>query len=244
MRAIIIAAGRGSRLGSITNNLPKPLVEINGKSILERQILFFNQMGINDIVIVTGYKRNKIKFKNIHYVVNNEYSATEQLFSLMKARDFFTGELIISYGDIIYNKRILNKIVSQESSFLLAVDPDWKQSYEERSDNPAMLADFVGLDKGKVTKFFTNLNKESSIPSRVVEFIGLMKLSPNASRLFLEEYLSMEDLNSNSVKRLKIINFLEILRKSEVDISTFNVQDDWCEIDTVQDLEIARKIFA
>jgi len=155
MRAIIIAAGRGSRLGHITNNLPKPLVEVNGKSILERQISLFNKMGISDIVVVTGYRRDKIKFKNIKYVVNNDYSTTEQLYSLMKARDVFSGELIVSYGDIIYDEEILRKIVNQEDNFLLAVDLNWKQSYENRLDNPTMFADFVGLNNNKVAKFFS-----------------------------------------------------------------------------------------
>ena len=119
MRAIIIAAGRGSRLGSITDDLPKPLVKINGKSILGRQISLFNKMGINDIVVVTGYKRDKIKFENIKYVVNNDYNTTEHLFSLMKARSFFSGELIVSFGDIIYDEEILRQIVNQEDNFLL-----------------------------------------------------------------------------------------------------------------------------
>ena len=244
MRAIIIAAGTGSRLGSITDDLPKPLVKINGKSILERQIYLFNKMGISDIIVVVGYKRDKIKFENIKYVVNNDYSTTEQLFSLMKARDFFSGELIVSYGDIIYDEEILRHIVNQEDNFLLAVDPNWKQSYEKRSDNPAMLADFISLNNGKITKFFTELDEESVNFDEVVEFIGLMKLSSNASGVFLKQYLAMEELSKKSVEKLKIIGFLEDLRKTGVNASIFNVKDRWCEIDTGQDLEIARKIFA
>ena len=244
MRAIIIAAGRGCRLGSITDDLPKPLVKINGKSILERQIYLFNKMGISDIIVVVGYKRDKIKFENIKYVVNNDYSTTEQLFSLMKARDFFSGELIVSYGDIIYDEEILRHIVNQEDNFLLAVDPNWKQSYAERPDNSAMLADFVSLNNGKVTKFFTKLDEESVNFDEVVEFIGLMKLSSNTAGVFLKQYLAIEGLSKKSVEKLKIIGFLEDLRKSGVNFSIFNVKDRWCEIDTYQDLEIARKIFA
>lgn len=244
MRAIIIAAGSGSRLGSITDDLPKPLVKINGKSILGRQISLFNKMGINDIVVVTGYKRDRIKFENIKYVVNNDYSTTEQLFSLMKARSFFSGELIVSYGDIIYDEEILRHIVNQEDNFLLAVDPNWKQSYEKRSDNPAMLADFISLNNGKITKFFTELDEESVNFDEVVEFIGLMKLSSSSSAAFLKKYLVMEGLSKKSVEKIKIINFLEELRKSKVSSSVFSVKDRWFEIDTPKDLEIARKIFA
>lgn len=244
MRAIIIAAGRGSRLGSITDDLPKPLVEINGKSILGRQISLFNKMGIKDIVVITGYKRDKINFENIKYVVNKDYKVTEQLFSLMKARGFFSGELIVSFGDIIYDEKILRQIVNQDDNFLLAVDSNWKQSYEKRPDNPAIFADFISHKNGNVDRFFTQLDEKSVNYDEVVEFIGLMKLSPNAVELFLRQYLAMERLNKKSVEKLKIISFLEELRKSKVNFSIFKVKDKWCEIDTAQDLEIAKKIFS
>ena len=68
MKAVFIAAGQGSRLGSLTNDLPKPLVDVNGKSIIERQIDLLHKKNINDIVIVTGYKKEKFTFKNIEYV--------------------------------------------------------------------------------------------------------------------------------------------------------------------------------
>ena len=243
MRAIIIAAGRGSRLGPITDNLPKPLVEVNGESILGRQITLFNKMGINDILVISGYKRDKINFENIKYVVNKDYKDTEQLFSLMKARSFFSGDLIVSFGDIIYDEKILIHLVNQNANFLLAVDSNWKQSYEKRPDNPAIFADFISHNNGVVNRFFTQLDENLGDYDEVVEFIGLMKLSPNASEIFLKQYLAMEKLDLRSVEKLKIISFLEELRKSKVDFSISKVKDKWCEIDTAQDLEIARKMF-
>jgi choline kinase len=243
MRAIIIAAGRGSRLGSITDHIPKPLVKVNGMSILGRQISLLNEMGVEDVIIVTGYKRDAIKFENVKYVVNGDYSTTEQLFSLMTARSFFSGELIVAYGDIIYDRKILEKIVNCKDDFLLAVDKNWEKSYEKRQDNSAILADFIGLNKGKVSECFTNLNKDNIDFDEIVEFIGLIKLSSNASSAFLRRYLAMEEFDKKSVEKMKLIVFFESLRKNKVNISTFNVKNRWFEIDTQQDLEIARKLF-
>ena len=192
MRAIIIAAGRGSRLGEITENVPKPLVEVNGESILGRQIFLFKQLGIDDIVVITGYKREKIIFKDVNYVVNHLYSSTEQLFSLMRARNFFSGELIVTFGDIIYDQEILNQMISEKGDLVLAFEKNWKESYANRSDNPAIYSDFAHIKNKKVNKFFTNLDDESFDTDDVVEFIGMMKLSSNITEVFLTQYLEIE----------------------------------------------------
>ena len=78
MKAIFIAAGRGSRLGSLTEDLPKPLVDINGKSIIERQIELLRKKNIDDIIIVTGYKKEKFEFKNVKYIFNPNFLTDEQ----------------------------------------------------------------------------------------------------------------------------------------------------------------------
>ena len=240
MRAIIIAAGRGSRLGEITENVPKPLVEVNGESILGRQIFLFKQLGIDDIVVITGYKREKIIFKDVNYVVNHLYSSTEQLFSLMRARNFLSGELIVTFGDIIYDQEILNQMISEKGDLVLAFEKNWKESYANRSDNPAIYSDFAHIKNKKVNKFFTNLDDESFDTDDVVEFIGMMKLSSNITEVFLTQYLEIE----KEAEKLKIISFLEMLRSSGVDMSTYFVKNKWCEIDTPQDLEIARSVFS
>ena len=96
MRAIILAAGSGLRLGESTQDIPKALVNINGKSILERQISLLKEYGINEIFVVTGYKREKHVLKNIEYIFNARYSETEQLTSMMVARGKIFGDVLIN----------------------------------------------------------------------------------------------------------------------------------------------------
>ena len=85
MRAIILAAGCGLRLNQHTKDIPKALLDLNGKSILERQISLLREYGVNDIFVVTGYKREKYVLKDIEYIFNPRYSETEQLASMMVA---------------------------------------------------------------------------------------------------------------------------------------------------------------
>ena len=93
MKAIILAAGRGSRLGNYTKELPKALVDINGKSLIERQISSLRKHGVNEIFVVTGYKKNKHVLKDVEYFFNPKYSKTEQLGSLMVARKKIFGDV-------------------------------------------------------------------------------------------------------------------------------------------------------
>ena len=147
MKAIFIAAGRGSRLGSLTEDLPKPLVDINGKSIIERQIELLHKKNIDDIIIVTGYKKEKFKFKNVKYIFNPNFLIDEQAGSLMSARQKFSGDVLIMFGDILFDEHILQQVLDSSGDISIAIDKDWEKSYQERNDNPIDKADKVLLKK-------------------------------------------------------------------------------------------------
>ena len=248
MKAIIIAAGIGSRLGDLTKDLPKPLIDVNGKSILERQIELFKKFGINEIFIVTGYKNDKIKFNDVNYVYNSEYQQTEQIGSLMKARNEISEDVIISFGDILFEEKILEELLENKDDFVLVSDPNWKKSYESRSDNPPTQSDFIALKNNKIIKFFKN-SLEIDNSYSVVEFIGLMKMSAMSSNIFLQKYNDLEKYHTgkfhfaSTFMNAKFIDFFEELRLSGIQMNTLNVDGQWCEIDTIQDLEIAKKLF-
>ena len=248
MKAIIIAAGIGSRLGELTKDLPKPLIDVNGKSILERQIELFKKFGIEEIIIVTGYKNNKIKFLDVNYIYNSEYQNTEQIGSLMTARNEISGDVIISFGDILFEEKILEELLKNENNFVLVSDPNWKKSYESRPDNPPTQSDFIALENNKIIKFFKNSLEIDNCYS-VVEFIGLMKLSATSSDIFVKKYKNLEKNHTGkfyfapSFMKAKFIDFFEELRLSGIQMNTLNVDGQWCEIDTIQDLEIAKKLF-
>ena len=102
MNAIILAAGSGIRLGEYTQDIPKTLVDINGKSILERQISLLRKHKVNEIFVVTGYKKEKHVMDDVEYFFNPKYAETEQLASMMTARRKISGDVLIIFGDIIF----------------------------------------------------------------------------------------------------------------------------------------------
>ena len=113
MNAIILAAGEGKRLRPLTNDKPKCLVELFGKTLLEWQLSVFKKCGINDICVVTGYNSQMFRYPNLDYIKNENYKTTNMMESLFCAKERFSQSTIVSYGDIIFEEKILRGLMSQ-----------------------------------------------------------------------------------------------------------------------------------
>ena len=249
MKAIIIAAGDGSRLGNLTKDLPKPLVDINSKSIIERQISLLRKNNVNDIVVVTGYKKEKFTFKNIEYVHNPNFREQEQTGSLMTARSKIVGDVVIMFGDILFEEMILQQILNSKGDIVIAIDKDWKKSYEERPDNPKSEADKVLIKDDKVIQISAKKIKINDNDNNIGELLGLMKLSPKGSKILIEQYEKLENSHvgkfhdAPSFKKAKFVDILQELLSLGIIITPVSIIGKWCEIDTKHDLEIAKKMF-
>ena len=248
MKAIFIAAGQGSRLGKLTKDLPKSLIKINGKSIIERQILLLRENNIDDIIIVTGYKKEKFTFKNIDCIYNPNFLNCEQAGSLMTARSKFDDEILIMFGDILFDEIILQQILDSKGDIVIAVDKDWEKSYEERHDNPKSKADKVLIKDGKVIQISAK-NIEVNNDNDVGELLGLIKLSTKGSKILIEQYEKLENSHTGkfhdavSLKKAKFVDMLQELLSLGTIITPVSIKGKWCEIDTKHDLEIAKKMF-
>ena len=248
MKAIFIAAGQGSRLGDITKDLPKPLIDVNGKSIIQRQIDLLRQNNIHEIIIVTGYKKEKFTFENIEYVNNPLYREQEQAGSLMSARSKFTDDILVMFGDIIFDEKILQQILNSKGDIVIAIDKDWKKSYEERPDNPESKADKVLIKDGKVIQISAK-NIEIKNDNDIGELLGLMKLSTKGSKILIEQYEKLENSHTGkfhdaaSLKKAKFVDILQELISLGIVITPVYIEGKWCEIDTPYDLKRAKNIF-
>ena len=113
MRSIILAAGKGTRLKKLTKDIPKCLVKIKGKSLIEYQLFVFdNNFEFKDIILIGGYKYEKLKFLSKKIVLNKNFNQTNMLYSLFCALDYIEGELLISYGDSVFDNSIIKKILN------------------------------------------------------------------------------------------------------------------------------------
>lgn len=251
MKCIILAAGQGTRLWPYTKDKPKCMVTIKGKSIIERQIMLMKKCGINenDICIVTGYCDEVLReyFRNsqITLIHNERYITTNMVYSLMCARNFFEkdNELIISYGDIIYNEDILVKILNNKSDISVAVDDEWKEYWSNRFENP--LDDAETLQYDNDDNLIEIGKKTQDISKIMAQYIGLLKFNNRG----IEELLSFSDmvksqkviLNKEDYKydSLYFTDLLQGMIDFGYELKALHIIRGWYEIDSVKDLLIA-----
>jgi len=248
MKAIIIAAGAGTRLGNITKDIPKPLVDINGKSLIERQILLLRKNNVKDIVIVTGYKKEKFIFKDIEYIHNPNFLEQEQIGSLMTARSKIIGDVLIMFGDILFDETILQQMLNSKDDIGIAIDEDWEKSYDERLDNPKSKADKVLIKNKKIIQISAK-NIKIEKKNIIGELLGIMKLSSKGSKILIEQYEKLENEHIGkfhdaiSLQKAKFVDILQELLSLSNGITPISIKGKWCEIDTPDDLKRAKKKF-
>ena len=247
MNAIILAAGEGTRLRPETNDIPKGMVKLFDKSLLEMQIDIFKKCSIEDISIVIGYLADKIIFPSINYFKNENYSTTSGNESLYCAREKLQGCTIITYSDLIFEKVVIDQVIDFKGDIGITVDLDWKSHYDGRTLHKMSEADNVLFDKDdKILEVRKNIQKQDL---KIGEFTGIVKFSRKASKMFLDKYSELETShkgkfhNAPSLKQLIIPDMLQELIISGIKVSPIYVSGKWCEIDTPQDLEKARKLF-
>ena len=248
MNAIILAAGEGSRLQPETTNIPKVMVKLFGKSLLEMQIDVFKKCGINDISVVTGYLADKITFPSINYFKNENYSSTAGNESLFCAKEKLQDSTIITYGDLVFEKAVIEQVIDFKGDIGIAVELDWKLHYGGRTLHPMSEADNVMFDKeGNILEIRKNIQKPDS---KIGEFAGIVKLSKKGSNILLKKFYELQKSHSGrfhnapSLKQSIIPDMIQELIDSEINVEPIYVSGKWCEIDTPQDLQIARKLFS
>ena len=246
MNAIIIAAGSGKRVSENVKNLPKSLIKVNGKSIIDYQIKSLKQTGIEEIIIITGPHSEKFQLKNVHYVKDHNHNMHDILGSLMEAKEFLKDEIVILYSDIIFEYKILKKILESKENISIGIDMNWRKMYEGRTLHPKIEAENVLLDKSmKIIK----IKKNIEINENVGEFIGIIKLSKKGSKIFVKKYDKL--INSHvgnfheapNILKGYITDMIQELVDSKEDIEPVLITGKWCEIDTIQDLKKAEEIF-
>ena len=247
MKVIIIAAGTGTRLGKKESELPKALLEVNDQTILSRQISILKKMGIGEIIVITGPYTEKFPSIDVTYVNDRDYDEHDMLGSLIVAKDYIEGDILITYSDILFDAIILEQIIQQECDIGIAIDMDWEKAYEGRTLHPSTEAENVLLDDDKnILKIQKNIKSHEG---NVGEFLGLIKLSSHGSKILTDkfEYLLANHTgtfhNAASLKKAYFTDFIQEFVNSKIVVTPIFISGKWCEVDTNQDLKRAQKMF-
>ena len=237
MKALILAAGQGKRLGKASKNRPKCLVELFGKSIINKQLEILKSSNIKNINIVTGFKSNLLNNLNLNTYHNKDFEKTNMVFSMFKAFDLFDSnetDLIVSYGDIIYEKGNLDKLINSKSPVSIMVDQNWRNLWSLRFDNP--------LDDAETMIFDNNLNiielgKKTDNYSYIQgQYTGLIKFDKNYLKKIKDIYIEIQNSNLIDYKNMYMTDFLQLIINQKIKVSATLVKGGWLEIDTEKDI--------
>jgi len=244
VKAIIIAAGMSSRLMELTDDKPKCMLDIGGKTILQRQIEVFNQCGIAKIIVVRGYKKEAINYTGVKYIYNKNYRRNNILESLMYAASDMVGDFIVAYSDIIFQRSAVEKLLESEADISIIVDLDWKFRYKKRFQHPIEEAEKVNVSNKKVVKIGKAINPYEAYG----EFIGLAKFSNTGAEILKTNYKRVvrqfDDTQFHtapSVEKAYLTDMLQELIDKGYSVSNVDIKGQWMELDTVEDINKARQ---
>ena len=244
MNAIILAAGKGERLQPLTNDKPKCLVELFGKSLLEWQIEAFQSSGITDITIVSGYKSDLINFPEITILKNEKYESTNMVETLFSAKEKMLDSTIVSYGDIIFEKNVLESLINSPNDISVIVDKQWKRLWGKRFQDPLSDAESLIIEDGCIVEIGQKVNSYEKICG---QYIGLMKFQGSGIDLIKRHYEEAKNQANTGTNPLNaslpfeksyLTDFLYSLIRGGATIKAVPVNNGWLEIDTLSDLDL------
>ena len=239
-KCLIVAAGLGSRLKGHTEHNPKCMLDFGGKTLLERQLSSYKHNGIKDISLIRGYKKNKINYKGIKYFDNNDYKNNNILNSIFYAEEAISGNIIISYSDILFEPFVIKRAMQSDHDISVIVDIDWRDYYIGRKDHPLSEAENVIFNSNNEV---VKIGKISSDKEEVHgEFIGMIKLNHRGCEILKQNFHRVKKLYWNKpFQRAKIFQkaYLTDMIQELVDIGIkvhcVIIERGWKEIDTVED---------
>ena len=237
VRAVVLAASRGTELGELTNDKPKAMIDVAGQPLLSHIVDAYNSVGIKTITVVRGYKKEAVDLPNINYVDNDDYANSGELLSLQKALNNLddSQDIIISYGDVIFNKYIPQALSDIDDDIVIAADTNWKDSV-----NRNRLADYVQCSQPNSRQAFSqkihllNIADQLSEDDTHGEWMGFIKVSAKALPVLKQ---AVNDILSDSTnKAAKLPNLLNALIANDQSIRVLYTTGHWLDIDSLDDV--------
>ena len=240
IKIIILAAGRGSRLGVITDEIPKALVKIGTSSCLEQQLKIYYSIGYTNINVVTGFQAHKFsKFKLINSVYNSNWNRSNMLTSLLIGLEKSNSRTtLISYGDIMFELDAIEAIENSISDISILYDTNFLEYWNLRNSNP--LSDLESFKIHSDGLIYDIGQKPLDLSEIEGQYMGILKITPNGWTELLN-YLDQERITL--INNLSMTEFLSGFISKGGKVYGIPFSGKWCEIDNYSDLVLANKLF-
>lgn len=230
-RAIILAAGNGSRMGSLTADRPKAMLEVAGVTLIDRQLDALNASGVNDVTVVTGYQGKRLRDHlcgRASFVHNEQYRETNSLYSLWLARNALRRGALVLNSDILVSRQLIARLVRMPATDAVLVDPRPGLGPEEMK---------VKLWHGFVVEFSKNLPVEEPAG----ENVGILKFGREGGSRLVRHLETLVGLGNTQAWAPAAFEALA----REWPLAAVSTHDiPWTEIDFPEDLERAEREIA
>ena len=229
-QAVILAAGRGSRMGKATEFSHKCLTILGDKTLLSWQLESLTRAGINDITVVRGY-RSEMLIGDFKTAENPRWAETNMVSTLFCAPKF-EYDTIISYSDIVYKSNHIKDLIENEGDIVITADKDWYSLWSSRFKDPLEDAETFQTDGDRLIKIGKKSKELKNIQG---QFMGLIKFSPKGWELANNFYKSLE---KNLQDNLDMTSLLSMLINNTFEIKVSFVNGGWCEVDSYEDVKL------
>ncbi len=256
--AVIAAAGFEKQLLPLIEDKPKCLLDIKGKTILERQVAALNDCNIKEIALVRGYKKEAITLPNIRYYDNDRYESTGELYSLFCAENELKGRTIVLYGDIIFDTAILEKLLKSPADIALVVDLAWYDQQQTRHASSHLNPDLVTFEQAPGKNYLSRFVMPEE-EHRIVkigqhlphdqahgEFIGMAMFSEQAARAMTAAYRKASANSPDkpfheapSLTKASFTDMVQTLIEAGHRVSAVPIFKGWMEVDSFEEYQKA-----
>lgn len=245
MKAILLAAGRGSRMRQLTDARPKCLVELQGRPLLEWQLESLRLAGVSEIAIVTGYRRELLARYGLVEFHNPRWAQTNMFSSLACAEDWLlSGPCVVGYTDIFYQPQVIRELMASQAPLAISYDPHWRKLWEKRFADPLTDAETFRIDAAG------NLSEIGQRPGAIEEiqgqYMGLLRFAPEGWSELLRIRAALSEAQRDGMHMTGALQ--RVVEAGRLKVATIAYRGNWGEIDSEQDLlacaEVARRFVA
>lgn len=246
MRAIILAAGQGTRLRPLTDHCPKAMVPVRGRPILQHALDSLRAAGVTDTCIVTGYKPDLLQGHSTTTRHNGRFESTNMVHSLFCARDLMGGDadVLVVYGDILFRPSLVEALARDPAPMAVAINTRWLQLWTERMDDPLADAETLRLDEqGNIVEIGRRPRSLADIQG---QYTGLIRFSRAALPAVLDFHAALDRnalYDGKAFDQMYMTSFLQQLIDHHRPIRAVLVDGGWLEVDSPADLEHANASF-
>ncbi len=235
MRAIILAAGRGSRMKDLTDERPKCMVELRGKTLLQWQISALQGAGITEIGIVRGYRKQMLEGFGLTPFDNPRWAETNMVSSLACAQEWLKNiPCVVSYSDIFYEVSAVRMLMDTDAKLAITYDRNWRALWEGRFADPLSDAESFRIDGN--SDLLEIGQKPKHIEDVQGQYMGLLRFTPVSWR---QVEALRAALAPALCDKLDMTGMLQrLITGYGVKVRALPYAAEWGEVDSAEDLAI------